>query len=214
MRTVGEILKVKRLERKLAFEEIEKATKIRAKYLEAIERNDFGKIPGGAPIAKGFIKNYAQFLELAPADILAVFRRDFRESKTGEIIPHGYYEPLNKPKLAWNPRLTMIFGVVVLLVVLFGYLFSQVFIFLSVPRLIVNEPVNGKSLKFSEIWVQGKSDTDATVLVNGELVVLDKEGNFKAQVSLFPGENKIKIEAISRRGKKATVLRQVKYEPL
>ncbi len=214
MRTVGEILKVKRLERKLTFDEVEKATKIRTKYLEAIEKNDFGKIPGGAPTTKGFIKNYAQFLELAPVDILAVFRRDFRESKTGEIIPHGYYEPLNKPKLAWNPRLTMIFGVVVLLVVLFGYLFSQVFTSLGVPRLMVSEPADGQSLKFSEIWVQGKSDPDATVLVNSELVVLDKEGSFKTQVSLFPGENKIKIEAISRRGKKATVLRQVKYEPL
>lgn len=197
----------------MSLEEAEKSTKIRVRYLEALEKNEFGKITGGAPIVKGFIKNYAQFLELSPVDILAVFRRDFRESKTGEIIPHGYYEPLNRPRLAWSPRLTVALGVIILLSGLFYYLFSQVFSFLGSPHLVVSAPIEGMMVRFSEIEVQGQTDPDATLLVGGELVVLDKEGKFKTQMNLFPGENKIKIEAISRRGKKTTLWRKITYEP-
>jgi len=213
MRTVGEILKSKRLEKKISLEEIQQATKIKASYLEAVEKNEFTKVPGGAPITKGFIRNYAQFLGLSPTEILAVFRRDFRESKSGEIIPHGYYEPLNQPRFAWNPRLTIFLGLAILFVSLTGYLFYQVFVTLGKPRLVVTLPGEGVMVKEPEIAIVGQSDPDATVLVGGDLVTITKEGDFKTRISLFPGENKIKIEAVSRRGKKSEILRKVFYQP-
>lgn len=43
--------------------EAERATKIRRKYLEAIEAGDFAQLPDGPP-SRGFIKNYARFLGL------------------------------------------------------------------------------------------------------------------------------------------------------
>lgn len=214
MRTVGEILKNKRLEKKLGLDEVEKATKIRAKYIEAIEKNDFSKIIGGAPTTRGFIKNYAQFLDLPPIEILAVFRRDFRESKTGQIIPHGYYEPLNKTRFAWNPKLTIILGVFVVVLMLAIYLFYQVFSYFSAPRLVISSPEPNAIVRQSDLEIIGKSDADSTVFVNGELVALDREGNFQTKVSLFQGENKISIEAVSRRGQKTEISRTVERESL
>jgi len=214
MRTVGEILKSKRLEKKLSLEEIEEATKIRVKYLEAVEKNDFASIPGGAPITKGFIKNYAQFLSLLPTDLLAIFRRDFRESKTGQIIPQGYLEPLNRSKFSWNPKLTIFLGIFLLVISLGTYLLYQFSSYLGAPRLTVSAPTEGALVYQTEIEVLGKSDADASVFVNGDLVALDREGNFEMKLNLFPGENKIKIEAISRRGKKTELTRQVEYRPL
>jgi transcriptional regulator with XRE-family HTH domain len=43
--------------------EAERITKIRRKYLEAIEAGDFAQLPDGPP-SRGFIKNYARFLGL------------------------------------------------------------------------------------------------------------------------------------------------------
>lgn len=212
MKTVGEILKNKRLERKLTLEEAQQVTKIKVSYLEAVEKNDFGKIPGGAPIAKGFIRNYAELLGLSSTEVLAVFRRDFQESKTGEIIPHGYYEPLNQPRLTWNPKLTVFLGLAILFFSLTGYLFYQVFSSIGKPRLTLYAPQEGTVVRQTEIEVLGKSDPDASVFVNSELITIDKEGNFGIKVNLFPGENKIQIEAISRRGKKAEIIRRIIQE--
>lgn len=205
MKTAGEILRNTRVEKKLEFEEIEKATKIRTKYLDALEKNDFAKIPGGAPTTKGFIKNYAEYLGLSAVGVLAVFRRDFRESKTGQIIPQGYYEPINSHKLSWNPRFTVFLGVAILVAGLSAYLFFQVFSYFSPPSLSVSSPKEGSLISQQDVEILGKSDPDATVYVNGELVAIDEKGNFQTKISLFPGDNKVKIESVSRRGKKTEI---------
>lgn len=212
LRTVGEILKGKRIEKNLSLSQVETATKIRVRYLEAIERNDFAKISGGAPIAKGFIRNYAEFLGILASEILAVFRRDFRESKTGQIIPQGYLDPLNSSGFKWNPRLTLLTGVVALILVLSSYIFFQVRSYLAAPRLMVDYPAEKALISQSEIQVTGKSDPDSTVWVNSELASVDQEGRFSLKVSLFPGENSLKIESVSRRGQKTEITRHVERE--
>ncbi len=213
MRTAGEILQERRKAKHLSLTEVEKATKIRERYLEAIEKNDFGKIPGAAPIVKGFIKNYAEVLELSADQILAVFRRDFSESKTGEIVPHGYWEPIGRSPLSWNPRLTVFFGIFLLFTAFAFYFFFQVFSLLGSPKMEVFLPKEGEVRQEMTIEVAGKTDPDATVTINGELVILDKEGKFKTRLSLFQGENTVQVEAVSRRHKKTTILRHVTYTP-
>ncbi|MDP2664068.1 MAG: hypothetical protein Q8P08_01370, partial [bacterium] len=60
-----------------------------------------------------------------------------------------------------------------------------------------------------DVEISGKSDSDATVYVNGELAAMDEKGNFQTKISLFPGDNKIKIESVSRKGKKSEIDRSV-----
>jgi len=40
------------------------------------------------------------------------------------------------------------------------------------------------------VTVIGKTDSNAAVFVNSELAVLDKNGNFKKTISVFPGKTK------------------------
>jgi cytoskeletal protein RodZ len=60
MKTVGQILQNRRIEKKLSIEDVEKLTKIRRKFVQAIESDSFTSIPSQT-YTKGFIKNYAQF---------------------------------------------------------------------------------------------------------------------------------------------------------
>jgi len=65
----GLILKQARLERKLSLEQIAQETKIRARFLEAIENDDRDALP--SPVqARGFIRLYAGFLKLDAQPIL------------------------------------------------------------------------------------------------------------------------------------------------
>jgi len=72
METIGNKLKAAREKRKLSRADVAKAVRISTQYVEAIENNEFHKLI--APIyAKGFIKLYAQCVQLDPAPLLGQF---------------------------------------------------------------------------------------------------------------------------------------------
>ena len=95
MRTAGEILSGKRNQLGLSLDQIEKDTKIRKKYLEAIEKNNYSFFSESTTV-KGFIRNYALILEIPPENILAIFRRDFIENEKGQIIPRGFTKEIEE----------------------------------------------------------------------------------------------------------------------
>ena len=80
MRTVGQVLKEERERKFYTLEEIEKATKIRKELLEALEEGNYKKLPPPTFI-QGFIKNYGKFLNLDTEKLLAIFRREFSDTK-------------------------------------------------------------------------------------------------------------------------------------
>src|SRR5436190_17024476 len=53
----------------------ERDTKIRARYLGALERGEYRGLPGDV-YTKGFLRHYALYLGLDPEDILAQWRRE------------------------------------------------------------------------------------------------------------------------------------------
>ena len=60
---IGRLLEDKRKELSLTLEEVEQATKIRKRYLTALERDDYAILPD-AVYARGFLKTYANYLGL------------------------------------------------------------------------------------------------------------------------------------------------------
>ena len=60
---LGSSLRDARERKRLTFADMEQATKVRAKYLRALEEDDFATLPG-ATYAKGFLRVYAEALGL------------------------------------------------------------------------------------------------------------------------------------------------------
>ena len=210
MRTVGEILSEKRKDLGLSLEEIEKETKIRRKYLEAIEKNDFAVI-AESTIVKGFIRNYAQALELEVSSVLAVFRRDFRENQKGQIIPRGMVESLAEKNYYWTPKATLIAGVSLLILGFVFFFVRQYMSFSSAPPLEVTSPKDGQLFK-EKVPIVGKTDKDASVKINGSLISIAEDGSFKEEIILPRGENMLIVESSNRQRKKRTVTLKVKVE--
>ena len=74
-RHVGAILRETRKRRRVDLSEVEAATRIRLKYLLAIEEGEWGVLPGGV-YTRGFIRSYASFLGLDGERLAAEYRRD------------------------------------------------------------------------------------------------------------------------------------------
>jgi hypothetical protein len=79
---VGTILRQARNRRKVELSEVEAATRIRQRYLRAIESEEWDVLPGGV-YTRGFIRTYASFLGL-DGDRLA---DDYRTSVEGSPSP-------------------------------------------------------------------------------------------------------------------------------
>jgi cytoskeletal protein RodZ len=207
MKSTGQILREARLARKLDIAEVAKITRIRPRFLELLESDDFSQLPNGI-VAKGFIKNYGQFLGLNPNYLLAVFRRDFVENRQGQIVPRGMIEPVTKSSI-WSPKSTVIAVVVFLFTVFLGYLAYQYALLVGPPFLTVNSPQDNITTSQTTVEVYGKTDPEATISVNEKLVALDKGGQFSVRLELNPGLNKIVVTATNKSGKNTVIDRRV-----
>src|SRR6516225_6280554 len=73
MASFGESLRREREMRGVTLEEIAATTKINLRFLQALEAEDFGKLPGGI-FTRGFLRAYASYLGLDTEPILAEYQ--------------------------------------------------------------------------------------------------------------------------------------------
>jgi cytoskeleton protein RodZ len=83
---IGSSLRAAREQRQLQLPEIERATRIRAKYLIALEEERFDVLPATA-YAKGFLRTYADFLGLDGARFVDEFNERFAPAELPEAAP-------------------------------------------------------------------------------------------------------------------------------
>lgn len=73
MPEIGNRLREARIRKGLTIKDVEDATKIRSKYLEALEEDDYEVLP--APVfAKAFLRTYASYLKIDPDDVVEEYR--------------------------------------------------------------------------------------------------------------------------------------------
>ncbi len=211
MKTVGQILRETRQGKKITLDQVTTQTKIRQEILTALEEDNFQKLSSMASI-KGLLKAYADFLGLPSEQILAIFRRDFNKKEKKKIIPQGLVKPLDQPLSHWTPKKTLISLILIFFLGLVAYLTYQYWSLVRPPLLKINSPQPNLQVNQSTLMVVGQADPDSLVTVNSEAVLLNPQGEFSYQIELFPGENKIIVEATSKLGKKNKVERTVFYQ--
>ncbi|MDI6799269.1 MAG: DUF4115 domain-containing protein [Actinomycetota bacterium] len=87
MQSIGQIFRNRRQSLNLSLKDIEKSTKIRVRYLQAIENDDYSVLPG--PVyARGFIRVYARTLGIDPKQIMEMYSK----SQGEEILPYDDHE--------------------------------------------------------------------------------------------------------------------------
>ena len=84
MSGIGEQLRKAREAKGLSISDIEKATKIQSRYLEAIENNDFDKLPGDFYV-RAFIRQYAQIVGLNGKELLSQYQGEVANEVTSEV---------------------------------------------------------------------------------------------------------------------------------
>jgi cytoskeletal protein RodZ len=185
------VLSHARLDKELNFSEVSKKLKIPQKYLQAIEEEDQPLLPQ-EPYCSLIIKDYANFLGLNGDEVLRIFRRDFNQKKT--VSTKTFLIPGLTPNFIF--RLSLLF----LFFIFFAYLFSEYLSFNRPPRLTITWPE--KALLIDNVAkISGQTDSEATVSVNGDLVLVDQNGKFTANIKVPESGLNIIVESRSIAGK-------------
>jgi cytoskeleton protein RodZ len=85
---IGETLRETRMRRRIDMTEVEAATKIRAKYLRALENEEWDLLPGPT-FVKTFLRTYAEYLDLDPRLLVEEYRQRFERPATQDLTPFG-----------------------------------------------------------------------------------------------------------------------------
>lgn len=198
---LGEILKNARNKKELTLEQVEEETKVRAKYLKALEDERFDILPGNI-YALGFLSKYADFLELDKNELIKLFKMERGESRhSGQLMP---VRRIQEMKFSITPRLVTILTIVLVILGILGYIIYSVSVFTLPPNLIISSPSSEQILKKSQVEIIGKTDEGATLMINNQAVLLDANGNFHQQVKLNPGLNTFVVTVTNRLKKETT----------
>lgn len=110
------------MRQRLDITDVEAQTKIRAKYLRALENEDFGMLPGPT-FVKSFLRTYAEFLGLDPHLLVEEYRvrhdpRDESELTPFARPPRGRERRRPPRRPAWLPLAAAVVAILALLLIL------------------------------------------------------------------------------------------------
>ncbi|HSW48358.1 MAG TPA: helix-turn-helix domain-containing protein [Candidatus Saccharimonadales bacterium] len=192
-----QLLKDARIRRKLTLEEAAIATKIKPQFLRAIENGAYNELPSPA-YAKGFVRNYAEFLGLPNVQTSALFKRDFDEKRAVKVLPEGMAKTRDFPLKRVNIRRLFIGGIIFAVLAVF-FLFQARDMFFA-PSVSIKTPKNG-SIVSQDVKVTGTTDSNAIITINDDPVFVQTNGEFVKTLTLFPGEASITVKAKNRSGR-------------
>lgn len=121
MTSIGQILADARRKRKMTIKDVEKAIKIRAKYISALEQDAFNQIAGEAYVI-GFIKTYAQWLEIDGNALIDRYKEQTEPIKQSVAVGQELSDDVH----AWYKSKLVYFGGIAVFIVLAVWIIMMV----------------------------------------------------------------------------------------
>ncbi len=198
---LGEVLRAAREAKGVDLPRVERETKIRERYLSALERGEYRELPGSV-YTKGFLRNYGAYLGLDPEYLIDLYRL---ETSTAVERPAAPAPP--RPLGGRQSRTFVVTPTVVVAAILtifvgafIAYVGYNLVQFARQPELRITDPP-GPVSNHTELTMtlRGVTEPNASVVVSNlrenPTVRADADGNFEVTVELVPGSNVVKLMA-------------------
>lgn len=214
-KTLAEIFRKTRQKKDVTIEEAEIKTKVKAKYLIALEAGDWTSLPSDVYL-RGFVLAYAKYLDLDITEVLEKYESDFLfflQGKGQHKAKISYNQVLHEKKVLITPKILAYFSLSVFVFSMFGYILLQVLEFAGNPTLKILSPDNNAVIESDIADLSGITDTDTLVVVNNENVPVTNDGHFLLKLKLHRGVNVIKVKAVNKAKKETAHVFTVEYKP-
>jgi len=214
---LGDILRQQRESKGLTLEQAAEDTRIREKFLAALESGDHHALPG-AVYTKGFLRNYAEYLDLNGAALVAQYisERAVTPEPPRQIRA---MKPVMRTGMYISPRVLVPVVVLAAVLLFVGYISYQFASFATPPRIEVSEPSGDVVAQRAEYVVRGRTAPEGRVTVRvfpGPDTYSDirpaSDGTFAVTVQLRQGANHIEVQVLDAAGKISLISRGVFFD--
>lgn len=205
--TIGEALRAAREEKRESIEDVERITRVGKKYIAALEANDLKKLP--EPVyAKKFVKALAAHFGI---DQEAAAENLLREmAATGEAPAAD--RPVNfieGRRLMVTPALFKSTLIAAVFLAIVGYFAFSVNAILKPPSLTLYSPRDSQVFPTSRVVLEGLTEPEVDLQINGEPVTIGQDGSFKDVLNLPPGVSNLRLTAKKRHSRENQIFLKV-----
>lgn len=199
-RTLGQALRAAREARGWDVARAERETRIRSRYLVALEEGDYRDLPGTV-YTRGFVRNYAVYLGLDPEVCLDLYRREVApDLPRPAMAPLRPVDTRSRGVLILTPARVATATLIVLVVAFIAYLAYQFLTFAATPELTLFDPPTDVAAYAGTSYVlRGETVPNAQIEVDGlrenPEATASASGRFSIRVELVPGSNVITLVA-------------------
>jgi cytoskeletal protein RodZ len=218
--SLGEQLRAQREHKAITLEQAAADTRIREKFLKALEEGDYPALPG-AVYTRGFLRNYSDYLDLQTDELVILFQQE-RGGAPPEPAPKRSnfkpYRPVVRHSLIFRPVIFVPVLIIAFVGSFLGYIYYQFTTFATLPKLEVTSPSSDGLAATSELVVRGVTVPDARVLITvspaSDFIDIHSapDGAFDATVALSPGSNHVRVEVQDAAGKTNQIIRTIQYQ--
>lgn len=199
MLTVGDILRKEREKQGLTLADIEKKIHVRRKYLEFIEKSQWGDFSSKIYIV-GVIRNYARVLSLPPEKAIAFFRREYERSEET-----GFKRKVSKSQLTSETRFALYAVVASMFLSLALYFGFQLKTYFTPPSITIVSPSQTTFEKVESVTVRAVTTAQSQVEIFGNRIIQDENGEFEYNFPLKTGKNTLVIKVTGPNGQEAAL---------
>lgn len=208
---LGKFLRASRKNKGLTQTRLSELTRIPLWHLQALEEGQYENLPPEVYL-RGVFGRLAKFLDLSLKDIFEKYLEDNPAPKAVESLPpespgrfSNYFFTITPKKIAFGAS-------ALFLVLIFTYLWYQYDVFTGPPSLVLINPKQDAEVLAPDFKIQGYTDSDSYLTINGQDVYVNQDGTFNSNLTLTAGLNAIEIKAKNRLGKESRVIRQIFYK--
>lgn len=208
--SLGVYIKKNREKKGISLEEVSLKTGIKIKYLKAIEESDYRSLPRGV-YAKIFFRKYINFLDIRHKNILSDFAKEYNRSQNFER--NIFFNKLvNWKNFISLPRMLRNLLIFLVVVICLFYLSSYLKNIFAPPFLEVYNIDDRQTVYSPIILVEGKTDPESEIFINGESVLSNSNGEFQEKIYLKSGINFINISAKKKYSRQNLIVKQILFE--
>jgi transcriptional regulator with XRE-family HTH domain len=206
--TIAEQLRLARQAKKLKLKEIATKLNINYHYLRALEKGEYHKLPQGI-YGKNFLKRYAIFLGLDHRQLLQLFNSEFQSTRRVKQRQLFAKQRVTARYFLALPNLLRGLTIIIITVICFAYLGYRLEKIISPPYLNISQPPDNLITREQSLEIIGQTETEAQIIINGETVLSDHNGNFTKTIYLKDGLNIISITATKKYGRDKNIVKQI-----
>lgn len=201
-----EELKCARQKSGASLELLEEKTHIPIKYLSALESGHYTELPKAKAYRLAYVREYAIALNLNPETTIYKFTQENGLDDVSQIHPHRSIKTFPFSSVALLLR-NLLIAVLVLIFAI--YLIWQIKGIVTPPNLTIYTPLEGSLSSRPIAIIQGVTEKECRININGQDIMADEQGNFTTLINLSTGVNTITISATKKHGKTTTEIRHV-----